>query len=120
VAYLFNRVGRLVFQSGVDRKRLARLAVEAGAEEVVPASLEVLTDPIDLESVQAALLAAGMVPIAAGITQRASMSVPLEGEDARSTVQLIRALEELSEVENVYTNAEIPDEVLARVSSAPR
>jgi transcriptional/translational regulatory protein YebC/TACO1 len=115
VAYLFNRVGRLVFPARTDAKRLARVALEAGAEDVEIASLEVLTDPIDFEAVRAALLAAGFVPSSAEVTQRAALSVPLEAEDARTMVQLIDALKNLSDVENVYTNAEIPDAVLARI-----
>jgi transcriptional/translational regulatory protein YebC/TACO1 len=120
VAYLFNEVGRLVFPRGTDFKRAIRVALEAGAEDAETASLEVLTDPIDFETVRKALGAAGFVPTLAKVTQRASMSVPLDGEDATLMAQLIEALQDLSDVENVYTNGEIPDEVLARFRSAPR
>ena len=114
VSYLFNQVGRLIFPPGSDAVRLAGVAVQAGAEDVIPASLEVLTDPIDFETVRVALQAAGFVPISAQVTQRASITVPLEGKAAVSMLQLIEALKDLNDVENVYTNAEIPDEVLAR------
>ena len=114
VSYLFNDVGRLVFPPGTDAARLSKVAVQAGAEDVIPASLEVLTDPIDFESVREALQAAGFVPTRAEVTQRASITVPLEGEAAIEMVHLIQALKDLNDVENVYTNAEIPDEVLAR------
>jgi transcriptional/translational regulatory protein YebC/TACO1 len=120
VAYLFNRVGRLVFASGVDIKRMARVALEAGAEDVELASREVLTDPTELETVRVALLKAGFVPASAGVTQRASVSVLLEGQDAELMAQLMNALADMSEVENVYTNGQIPDEVLARFRAAPR
>ena len=115
VSYLFNEVGRLVFPLGTDAKRLAGVAAQAGAEEVIPASREVLTDPIDFEIVRAALQAAGFVPCRAEVTYRASMTVPLEGNAAMAMLHLIEALEDLKDVENVYTNAEIPDEVLARL-----
>jgi transcriptional/translational regulatory protein YebC/TACO1 len=114
VSYLFNEVGWLVFPPGTDAARLARVAVQAGAEDVIPASLEVLTDPSDFETVRVALQAAGFVPISAQVTYRASITVPLEGEAALSMLHLIEALKELNDVENVYTNVEIPDEVLAR------
>jgi transcriptional/translational regulatory protein YebC/TACO1 len=114
VSYLFNQVGRLVFAPGTDAARLSGVAVQAGAEDVIPASREVLTDPIDFETVRAALQAAGFVPISAQVTYRASITVPLEGETAVSMLHLIEALKDLNDVENVYTNAEIPDEVLAR------
>lgn len=119
VSYLFNQVGRLVFARGTDAARLSGVAVQAGAEDVIRAgasqpSLEVLTDPIDFETVRVALQAAGFVPISAQVTYRASITVPLEGETAVSMLRLIEALKDLNDVENVYTNAEIPDEVLAR------
>ena len=114
VSYLFNEVGRLVFPAGTDVARLTAVAVQAGAEDVVADSREVLTDPIDFETVRVALQAAGFVPISAQVTYRASITVPLEGETAVSMLHLIEALKELNDVENIYTNAEIPDEVLAR------
>jgi transcriptional/translational regulatory protein YebC/TACO1 len=119
VSYLFNEVGRLVFPPGTDAARLTAVAAQAGAEDVVPAgasqpSLEVLTDPIDFESVRVALQAAGFVPISAQVTYRASITVPLDGETAGAMLHLIKALKDLHDVENVYTNGEIPDEVLAR------
>jgi transcriptional/translational regulatory protein YebC/TACO1 len=115
VSYLFNEVGQLVYSAGTDAARLRKVALHAGAEEVVPASLEVLTDPIDFERVRGALLTAGFKPIRAGVTLRASITVALEGEAAESLVQLTQALRDLDDVENVYTNAEISNEVLARV-----
>ena len=118
VSYLFNEVGRLVFPPGTDATRLTGVAVQAGAEDVIAAalqrSLEVLTDPIDFETVRVALQAAGFVPISAQVTYRASITVPLEGEAAVAMLHMIEALKALNEVENVYTNVEIPDEVLAR------
>ncbi|HEV7444010.1 MAG TPA: YebC/PmpR family DNA-binding transcriptional regulator [Steroidobacteraceae bacterium] len=119
VSYLFNEVGRLVFPPGRDAARLTGVAVQAGAEDVVRAgapqpSLEVLTDPIDFESVRVALQAAGFVPISAQVTYRASITVPLEGAAAMAMLHLIEALKDLNDVENVYTNGEIPDEVVAR------
>jgi transcriptional/translational regulatory protein YebC/TACO1 len=115
VSYLFNEVGRLTFPPGPNVARLARVALEAGAEEVIPAPLEILTDPIDLETVRAALQAAGFVPTSAEVTQRASITVPLAGEAAVALLHLLEALKDLKEVENVYTNGQIPDEGVAAV-----
>ena len=114
VSYLFNEVGRLTFAPGTDAVRVAALALGAGAEDVIPAPLEVLTDPIDFDTVRAALQAAGFVPASAEVTRRASITVPLTGEAARAMLHLIEALKDLKDVENLYTNVEIPDEVLAR------
>jgi transcriptional/translational regulatory protein YebC/TACO1 len=114
VSYLFNEVGRLTFAPGNDVARAAAVALEAGAEDVIPAPLEVLTDPIDFDTVRAALQAAGFIPASADVTWRASMTVALTGEAAMAMLHLIEALKDLKDVENVYTNVEIPDEVLAR------
>jgi transcriptional/translational regulatory protein YebC/TACO1 len=113
VSYLFNEVGRLRFPPGANVSRVAGVALEAGAEDVIPAPLEVLTDPIDLETVRAALLAAGLVPTSVEVTQRASITVPLAGEAATALLHLLEALKDLKDVENVYTNGEIPDEGVA-------
>ena len=114
VSYLFNEVGRLKFPSGGDVARVAAVALQAGAEDVIPAPLEVLTDPIDFETVRAALQAAGYVPTSAAVTRRASITVPLTGDAAKAMLHLIEALKDLKDVETVYTNVEISDEVLAR------
>jgi len=114
VGYLFNEVGRLTFAPGTRAARVAAVALEAGAEDVIPAPLEVLTDPVDFETVRAALQAAGFAPDRAEVTRRASITVPLTGEAAKAMLHLIEALKDLKDVETVYTNVEIPDEVLAR------
>ncbi len=93
------------------------VALAAGAEDVLAStdgSLEVLTDPLDFETVRAQLMADGFSPPNGGVTQRASTSTELRGQDAESMVQLLGMLEDLDDVPSVYTNAEIPDEVLAR------
>jgi transcriptional/translational regulatory protein YebC/TACO1 len=124
VSYLFNQVGRLVFAPGADAAQLTAVATRAGAEDIATSGagpsgstqrlLEVLTDPIDFETVRMAMQAAGFVPISARVTQRASITVPLDGPAAVAMLHLIEALKDLDDVENVYTNGEIPDEVLAR------
>jgi YebC/PmpR family DNA-binding regulatory protein len=118
VAYLFNQVGLMTYPPGTDEDRLMAVALEAGAEDVLASddgSLEVLTDPIDFETVRARLAADGFSPPDGEITQRAAVSAPLEGAAAESMVQLLDMLEELDDVQDVYSNAEIPNEVLARV-----
>ena len=94
-----------------------RVALEAGAEDVVPnadRSVEVLADPFEFETVCAVLIHSGFAPATAEVTQRASTSLELSGESAELMVQLLAALEELDEVRDVYSNVEISDEVLAR------
>lgn len=118
VSYLFNQVGLMTYPPGTCVDRLMAAALDAGAEDVLcndDGTLEVLTDPMDFETVQALLIASGLPPTDGDITQRASTTVTVDGPAAESLVQLLVTLEDLDDVQNVYSNAEIPDEVLARV-----
>jgi YebC/PmpR family DNA-binding regulatory protein len=118
VSYLFNPVGLMTYPPGTNEDRLMEVALQAGAEDVLAhtdGSMEVLTDPLDYETVRARLMADGFTPSTAEITQRASTCTSLQGEAAESMVQLLDTLDDLDDVQNVYSNAEIPDEVLARV-----
>lgn len=118
VSYLFNTVGLMTYPPGTDEERLMKVALEAGAEDVVPnadSSVEVLADPLEFDAVRAVLTQCGFEPATAEVTQRAATSLALSGEAAVSMVQLLEALEGLDEVRDVYSNVEISDEVLARV-----
>ena len=118
VSYLFNTVGLMTFPPGTDEERLMQVALEAGAEDVVPnadTSVEVLADPLELDAVQALLTLRGFAPATAEVTRRAATSLELSGETAAQMVQLLEALEGLDEVRDVYSNVEISDEVLARL-----
>jgi YebC/PmpR family DNA-binding regulatory protein len=118
VSYLFHNVGLMTFPAGTDEGRLMQVALEAGAEDVVPStdgSIEVLADPVEFETVQAILIDRGFVPATADVTERASIPAPLAGTAAEMTVHLLEALEDLDDVRDVYSNAEISDEVLARL-----
>jgi YebC/PmpR family DNA-binding regulatory protein len=117
VGYLFNQVGLITFAPGLDEERVMDAALEAGAEDVVAnpdGSIEVLTDPGDFEKVRDALAKSGFVAAEAEVTMRASTSTPLAGEQAQAMLDMLEALEDLDDVQNVYSNAEIADEVLAR------
>jgi YebC/PmpR family DNA-binding regulatory protein len=118
VSYLFHQVGLMTFPSGTDEGRLMQVALEAGAEDVVPnadGSIEVLADPVEFETVLAILTGRGFAPATAEVTERASIASPLSGEAAEMMVRLLEALEDLDDVRDVYSNAEISDEVLARI-----
>jgi YebC/PmpR family DNA-binding regulatory protein len=118
VSYLFNSVGLMTYPPGTDEERLMQVALEAGAEDVVPSadtSVEVLADPLEFAAVRALLTLHGFAPATAEVTQRAATSLELSGETAELMVQLLEALEGLDEVRDVYSNVEISDEVLARV-----
>lgn len=118
VSYLFNTVGLMTYPPGTDEEELMRVALEAGAEDVVPnadRSVEVLADPFEFDTVCAVLTHSGFAPATAEVTQRAATSLALSGESAEQMVQLLTALEGLDEVWDVYSNVEISHEVLARL-----
>ena len=117
VSYLFNTVGLLTYPPGTDEDRLMQVALEAGAEDVVPNAdtcVEVLADPVEFATVRAVLTHRGFAPATAEVTRRAATSLELSGEDAEAMMQLLEALEGLEDVRDVYSNVDISDEVLSR------
>jgi YebC/PmpR family DNA-binding regulatory protein len=117
VSYLFNTVGLLTYPPGTDEERLMQVALEAGAEDVVPSadtSVEVLADPLEFATVRAVLTHHGFAPATAEVTRRAATALQLSGDDGEAMVQLLEALEGLEDAREVYSNVEISDEVLAR------
>jgi YebC/PmpR family DNA-binding regulatory protein len=117
VAYLFNKVGVLSYPSGSDEDAIMEAALEAGAEDVVTdddGAIEVQTAPEDFAAVRDAMVAAGFEPDLAEITQRASTDVSLTTDDAEKMLKLLDVLEDLDDVQNVFSNADFPDELLAQ------
>ena len=115
VAYLFSQVGQINYPAGSDEDRIMEVAIEAGASDVVTnddGSIEVLTAPEDFEAVRDAMTAAGLEPESAEITMRAATKVRVEGQQAESFLKLLDVLDELDDVQNVYSNADIPEELL--------
>ncbi len=118
VNYLFNQVGQLMYPTGSDEDAIMEAAIEAGAEDVLvddDGSIEVLTEPGDYEGVKEAMLGAGLEPEASQVTMRASTSAKLEVKEATSMVKMLEMLEDLDDVQEVYSNADISDEVLAQI-----
>jgi YebC/PmpR family DNA-binding regulatory protein len=112
VAFLFSQRGVIVFPPGSDEDRIMEVALESGAEDIVTAddgAVEVLTAPADYQSVRKALQEAGLEPADAEVTQRPETTVSVGDEDGRKTLRLIERLEDLDDVQNVYTNADIDE-----------
>ena len=121
VGYLFQRVGQLSYPAGVDEDALIEAALEAGAEDVAAnedGSFDVVTPPEEYEAVRDALRAAGLEPEEAGVTLRAVSSVSLDLAESGRMVRLIEALEDLDDVQQVYSNADISLDTLARLDPA--
>jgi len=118
VNYLFNHVGQLLYPSGSDEESIMEAAIEAGAEDVITdddGSIEVLTEPADFESVRDDMQAAGHDPESAQLTMRAATSSELGAREAESMIKMLETLEDLDDVQEVYSNADISDEILAQI-----
>jgi transcriptional/translational regulatory protein YebC/TACO1 len=76
--------------------------------------VDVLTDPKDLDRVKEALVQTGLRPVTAGVTLRSSLTVRLDEHDRAAMVELLQDLGNLEDVQNVYSNADIPADILAR------
>lgn len=119
VGYLFRKVGICSFATGINEDALMEAALEAGAEDVVEnddQSFDVYTEPESFETVRDALIAAGLQPETAEITQKASTVVALDAEDAQKMLNLLERLEDLDDVQNVYSNADIAAEILEKMA----
>lgn len=119
VAYLFTKRGILSYPAGSDEDRIMEAVLEAGGEDIVnnaDGSIDVWTMPEQFDDVLAAMKAAGLAPAGAGITMQPATEVALELEDAEKVIRLVDMLEDLDDVQNVYSNADFSDEVLANLS----
>jgi YebC/PmpR family DNA-binding regulatory protein len=118
VAYLFNHVGQLFYPPGTSEEAIMAAAIDAGAEDVLvdeDGSVEVLTEPSDYEDVRDAMVRAGLEPVEAQLTMRASTTARLDADEAGSMIRMLEMLEDLDDVQQVYSNADIPEEVLAGI-----
>lgn len=115
--WMFTRKGVVVVEKSAapDDERLLELALEAGAEDLndSESSWEIVTDPSALAAVRDALRAAGIEVFSAELTMLPQSTIPVDGGEARRVLQLIDALEDLEDVQNVYANFDIPEEVMA-------
>lgn len=118
VAYMFKKTGVISFEPGVDEDVVMEAALEAGADDVIgndDGSVDVMTTPEDFDDVRDAIVAAGLEPANTEITFSADTPAVLDGKDAETMLKMIDALEDLDDVQDVYTNADISDEILEAV-----
>jgi YebC/PmpR family DNA-binding regulatory protein len=108
VAFLFKHCGQFVFAPGASEDKIMEAALDAGAEDVVAnpdGSIEVLCAPADFEPVKAALEKAALKPDAAEVTMKPQSETVFAGAEAEKMRGLLDALDELDDVQNVYTTA---------------
>jgi YebC/PmpR family DNA-binding regulatory protein len=115
VAWMFDKKGYIAIEKkAVDEDSLMETAIEAGAEDVREdnGSFEIITDPDDFESVKTAIDKAAIPYIDAEVTMLPQSTTNLEGKQALQMVKLMEALEDCDDVQKVYTNADIPEEIV--------
>ena len=108
VSFLFKHCGHMIFAPGTDENALMEVALDAGAEDIVnndDGSIEVITSPHDFVAVKQRLEAAGFKPEMGEVTMRPENEVVFTGEDAAKMQKLLDALEDVGDVQEVYTNA---------------
>jgi YebC/PmpR family DNA-binding regulatory protein len=116
VAFMFKKRGVLTFAAGVDEDAVTEAAIEGGADVVVASdegAIDVLTDPDSFAAVKAAMEAAGFQPAIAEVTLRADNDIAVEGDTAQQVAKLLRWLEDLDDVQNVYSNADLGEDAYA-------
>ena len=117
VSYMFNRKGVVLVpkKNGITEDKILEVVLDAGAEEVndLGETFEVVSDPSDLNAVRTALQGANIEYDSAESSFLPSVSVPLDAEGAKKVFALIEAIEDCDDVQNVYGNFDVSDEVMA-------
>lgn len=112
VAFMFKHCGSLVYEPGTSEDKVMEVALEAGADDVITnddGSIEVITPPADFVAVKEALEAAGLKAVMGEVTMKPDAEVVFTGEDAIKMQKILDALEDLDDVQDVYTSAVIED-----------
>ena len=116
VSFMFKKRGVLAFAPGVDEDAITEAAIDAGADDVVAhddGAIEVLTAPDAFAQVKAAMEAAGFTAAIAEVTLRAHNDIAVAGDVAQQVAKLLRWLEDLDDVQNVYSNADLGEDAYA-------
>ncbi len=121
VAYLFEQKGVItVDRSAVSEEKLIEVALEAGAEDVselTKDAFEVVCSPKEFQAVNSALESAGIPVLSAEITQVPQTNIPLQEDQSRKILRLMEAIDDHDDVQKVYSNFDIPEELLQRIAS---
>lgn len=108
VAFMFKHCGQLIYEPGLSEDKVMEVALDAGAEDIITdedGSIEVITPPADFLAVKEALEASGLKAIAAEVIMKPNMETIFTGEDAVKMQKILDMLEELDDVQDVYTTA---------------
>jgi len=119
VSYMFNKVGVISYPDSVDDDAVMEAAMEAGADDIVThddGSVDVMTSPEEYLTVKDAMVEAGFEPENSEVTMDAENKTELDAKNAEKMLRLIDVLEDLDDVQDVYSNADISEEVMAEVA----
>ena len=112
VVFMFKHCGQLIFEPGISEDKVMEIALEAGAEDIitdVDGSIEVITPPNDFMAVKEAFDTAGLKAVVSEVIMKPTMETIFTGEDAVKMQKILDMLEELDDVQDVYTTAVIED-----------
>ena len=114
VSFMFKKVGVLGYPAGADEDAITEAAIDAGADDIVvypeDGAIDVITAPDQFQAVKDAMEKGGFTPAQAAVTMRAENDIAVIGETAEQVVKMLDMLEDLDDVQNVYHNAELPEE----------
>jgi len=115
VAWMFEKKGYIAVEgTAVDEETLMEIAIDAGAEDVREdeRNFEIITDPVDFEKVKKAIEDHSIPFLDAEITMLPQSTLRIEGKEAEQMVKLMETFEECEDVQKVYTNADIPQDIM--------
>ena len=121
VAYMFNKVGILSYANDVDEDAVMEAALEAGAEDIITnddGSVDVMTAWEEFLNVKEAMVTVDFEPAGGEVTMQADILNELDINGAEKILRLVDVLEDLDDVQNVYTNADISDEVMTQLEDS--
>lgn len=121
VAYLFTKQGQIIFApESVDEDKVFEVALEAGADDISTqddGSIEITTTPADFSAVKQHFVSQKLEPTDADVVMSPANTITVDKDQAEKLLKLIDALEELDDVQNVYSNVDIPDEIMAELDA---
>lgn len=118
VSFQFTETGILSYPSDSDEDTITDAAIEAGADDVIvndDSSIDVLTTPQNYADVYNAMVEKGLTPEESEVTMRAANNVSLSLEDAKQMIKMLDMLENLDDTQNVYSNADISEDILKQL-----
>ena len=118
VSYMFDHVGVIIFEENTDEEQIMEAAIDGGADDIITASngdIEIISEPSKYEALLRFIKERGFNPNHSEITMRCSTEAHLSQSEAETMIKLVDTLEDLDDVQTVYSNAEISDDILEKI-----